>query len=206
MRLSARDGLVVVVPRGFDESRIPGLVDGRQDWIERHQRRLEEQGKFLTPEPSGGPPERILLRVIGEEWGADYRETASRTVTSVERPGQRLLVYGNVEDERATLVAICRWLSRKAHQHLVPWLERLASERTLKVTGITPGLSVSNGPEMGLNLAGNPLQLAGGTAGQVISLDLCVFNKLAEKSGKPFDCCKTTVTVKIPGQACEKKQ
>ena len=71
---------------------------------------------------------------------------------------------------------------------------------------ITPGLSVSNGPEMGLNLAGNPLQLAGGTAGQVISLDLCVFNKLAEKSGKPFDCCKTTVTVKIPGQACEKKQ
>ena len=77
---------------------------------------------------------------------------------------------------------------------------------TLKVTGITPGLSVSNGPEMGLNLAGNPLQLAGGTAGQVISLDLCVFNKLAEKSGKPFDCCKTTVTVKIPGQACEKKQ
>lgn len=136
LRMSARDGLVVVVPEGFDQTRIPAIMDRRRDWIRRNERRLAEQRKFLVPTPPGGPPERILLRVIGEEWGVDYRQTDAATVTTVERLGKRLLVYGSIERDNAVIDALRRWLSRKARQHLVPWLARLASEHGFDVSSI----------------------------------------------------------------------
>ena len=35
LKLSLRDGLVVVVPKGFDLDRIPGLLKRRKAWLER---------------------------------------------------------------------------------------------------------------------------------------------------------------------------
>lgn len=129
LKLSARDGLVVVVPRGFDEKRIPGILDKKKEWIQKAEDRFAEQKKFLIPEPKGKLPERILLRVIGEEWSVDYRLTDSESVSAAERPNQRLLIFGDIDNEEACKEALKRWISRKSHEHLVPWLVRLASER-----------------------------------------------------------------------------
>src|SRR5213593_2082534 len=68
LKMSAREGLVVVVPDGFDESRIPEVVDGKREWIRRSEERLRDHAKFLMPQPPDVPPERISLRAIGEEW------------------------------------------------------------------------------------------------------------------------------------------
>ena len=80
--------------------------------------------------------------------------------------------------------------------------------RTLGVDGlriaVTPGISVSNGPELPLGTPTTALELSGIFSGQIISLNLCIFNKAAMQSGKPFDCCKTTVTLRAPVQACVK--
>jgi predicted metal-dependent hydrolase len=108
LKMSAREGLVVVIPKGFDESRIPSVLKGKRDWIQRAEHRLAEHQKFLVPQPNGSHPERISLRVIGQEWGVDYRPTDASTVTSVERPGQRLLVYGAVADDQRTREALRR--------------------------------------------------------------------------------------------------
>ena len=131
------DGLTIIVPEGFDQSRIPGILNKKRDWLRRVEQRLQEQRKFLLPDPLGRLPERITLRVIGEEWAVDYRVTAAKGVSAVERPGNRLLVVGDIDNEQAVRASLQRWLSRKAHQHLVPWLRRLAGENQFKVDKFT---------------------------------------------------------------------
>jgi predicted metal-dependent hydrolase len=134
--MSARDGLIVVIPDDFDESRIPSLLSQKRDWIRRAEQRLETQRKFLVPQPNGAHPQRVILRVIGQEWGVDYRPTDASTVTTVERPGQRLLVYGDVEDTSATRDALRRWLARKTREHIRPWLLGLAQEHRFEVSQV----------------------------------------------------------------------
>ncbi|CAN5500828.1 SprT family zinc-dependent metalloprotease [soil metagenome] len=136
LKLSARDGLQVIVPAGFDHDRIPKLLKAKRDWLERHGERLAEQQKFLKPEPPGGLPERLILRAIGEELMVDYRMTGLNSVVGVERPGKRVLVYGDIDNEAAVKDALSRWLARKARLHLTPWLLRLSDEHGLPLHGV----------------------------------------------------------------------
>jgi len=129
LKLSMREGLVVVVPKGFDRERIPGILRSKKNWLERAQERIETQRKFFEPEPPGKVPERMMLRGIGEEWSVDYRPTDSERVVAVERPGNRILVYGDTDNPSACKAALRRWLNRKAHEHLVPWLQRIADNK-----------------------------------------------------------------------------
>ena len=40
LRINQADGLVVVIPVGFDERRIPQILAEKADWINRTQKRL----------------------------------------------------------------------------------------------------------------------------------------------------------------------
>jgi hypothetical protein len=73
---------------------------------------------------------------------------------------------------------------------------------TLKITSTSPGISVSNGPQLPL---GAPLNISGTMSGQLINIGICVFDKAAADSGKPYDCCNTTITLKAPAKSCVKK-
>lgn len=136
LKLSARDGLVVVVPDGFDQARVPSVVAGKRDWIRRTDERLQKQVKFLLPKALVARPERISLRAIGEDWAVAYRQTQAPGVTGVERPGRQLLLFGDVDNEVAVAEAMVRWLSRKTREHIVPWLLALARDRGMVVTSI----------------------------------------------------------------------
>jgi predicted metal-dependent hydrolase len=133
LHMSVGDGLIVVVPRRFDRSRIPDLLSRKKRWIENTFRKLEEERQFLETQPRETVPERISLRAIGEEWSVEYRASETDSVTAREHPGNRLLVSGAVADVRACRQCLVRWLSRKAHAHLVPWLTRLAGENGFQV-------------------------------------------------------------------------
>lgn len=136
LKMSAREGLVVVIPDGFDEARIPSVVEGKREWIRRSEERLRDQVKFLVPQPPGVPPERISLRAIGQDWSVAYRQTEGIGVTAVERRGQQLLVYGDLEDDARVVEALRRWLSRKTREHVAPWLTSLGRDRGLDVVGV----------------------------------------------------------------------
>jgi len=125
--MSERDGLVVVVPRGFDHLQIEALLDSRRDWIERACARLDASRRRLEAEPPC-PPTHIVLPAVAEEWVVEYRPGSLRTVTAAAResPGQRLIVTGAVDDPQACREALRRWLRRRARRALVPRLVRLA--------------------------------------------------------------------------------
>lgn len=128
LRLSLRDGLVVVVPRGFDQRLLPDLLAQKARWLERGWERLQARQGQVDPAARGELPATIHLRALGEEWTVEYRATTSPHVSALARPGHRLLVAGRIADRHACIAALRRWLSRKAHQHLEPWLAQLGHE------------------------------------------------------------------------------
>ena len=136
--MSLRDGLVVVVPRGFDPGRIPGILERRRPWIERAAARAESRRGESPVGASAALPRVLELRCLGTEWKVDYippRAVAGagkRTVVR-ERPGRRLAVHGDEEDAAACGAALRRWLVRKARTTLVPRLVVLACEHGLSL-------------------------------------------------------------------------
>ena len=131
LKMTVKHGLEVVVPRGFDQGRIPAVLQRKKRWIENTHRRLEEHRKFFQPEPPGKLPDHISLPALGENWRVEYRETNSRWA-AVRRVGSgRLIVTGKVEDEHGCKLALRRWLSRLCHDSLVTWLRDVSGEAGL---------------------------------------------------------------------------
>lgn len=183
LTLSAQDGLVVVVPAGFDRRRIPAIVEQKRVWIEKTWARIElARG---TPGPTGqldkladlSLPQHIALAAIGEDWSVEYQATAAPWVAAAERPGRRLLVYGDTRDATACAGALKRWLQRKARAELEPWLRRLADERGFRISHVsiraqkTRWGSASRRGAISLNLG--LLFLPAGLARYVMIHELC---------------------------------
>ena len=135
LQLSRREGLVVVIPKGYDHRRILTLLERNKKWIERITRRIQAQD-LLRPKQDDGVPERVVLDAIGEDWPVDYRATESLRVAAAESDGKRLLVYGNIQDTCACKAALKSWLKRKMQIHLVPDLEDLAREKGITLRRI----------------------------------------------------------------------
>jgi len=124
LKITPREGLVVVVPKGFNHSLLDDLVASRSGWIEKNLRKYEN-----TPGSQGdiSLPEKISLPALNEHWHVDIIKTKSKTVKVVEAKPLTLRIMGNVEDESACFKALRRWLMRHAKRNLLPLLE-LASE------------------------------------------------------------------------------
>ena len=138
LKLNAHNGLIIVVPHGFDQSGIAAIVRSKQDWIDHHLRRFEAVGAdlFAAP-PAPVKPEVLELPALAESWRIAYRATPSQiTSARIDQPGL-LMVSGAIEDRTAGCAALQRWLARHGQATLTPWLERLAASSS-NVTATSP--------------------------------------------------------------------
>ncbi len=127
LRVSARAGLEVVVPVGFDRRHVPALLREKAAWIDRALREVDRARELAIPDSVEEPPERVVLRAIGETWTVDLG-SAERASVSVRECGDgRLCIEGWVSDRAAWRPALRRWVMRKARRHLGPWLESEAA-------------------------------------------------------------------------------
>jgi len=118
LKVSPQEGLIVVVPKRFDLAKIPAILEKKKGWIQ----------KFLDLFKAGDKlPEQISLRAIGQEWAVEYRRLNVNTVLAVEN-SEKLVLVGAVDRPGVVKAALHRWLALKAHEHLAPWLSRLAKE------------------------------------------------------------------------------
>lgn len=131
LEVSAQCGLVVVVPKGFDETNIPALVERKRAWIEKALERLKQRQDAMEPDLPALMPERILLRAIGEEWTIQKQPEQAPWVAAKENGHGTLLVHGCVGDTAACATVLRRWINWKAHHILVPWLSRVSEEEGL---------------------------------------------------------------------------
>ena len=138
LNLPARDGLTVVIPRGFDARRIPAIVEARKGWVEKHLRRFSEEARFVAESPPDILPETIDLPAFGEIWQVAYRSTGARHAVEVETFGPaELVVSGAVDDAAACRSVLKRWLRRRAAEMLAPLLARLAKENGFQYNRMT---------------------------------------------------------------------
>lgn len=128
LKLTVQDGLEVIIPHGFDQTRIPPLLQKKRIWITEAMKRADEQRKFFEPEPPGTLPYFIPLRALGENWKVEYRSSSSQRISTVERGNFRLIVRGDTDNTAACKAALRRWTARKSRKHLVPWLEETSRE------------------------------------------------------------------------------
>ncbi|MDR3499896.1 MAG: hypothetical protein P4L72_11800 [Parvibaculum sp.] len=72
----------------------------------------------------------------------------------------------------------------------------------LTVHSSTLGVSVSNGPDISVVPPPGVVALSGATPGQTVMIDVCGFDSAARQTGKPYDCCHASLTLKIPQETC----
>jgi len=131
-RLSLEEGLVVIVPRGFDVRRIPALLEEKRTWIERVSRQIDEQRQNLKTDPPSQLPNQVALQAIERSFRVQYMASSIRNTQVEERPRGDLIVFGKVQDSEACRIALRQWTLGKAKQHLVPWLNTEAERRDFK--------------------------------------------------------------------------
>lgn len=125
--VSARRGVVVVVPEGTPSEVVNRFVIAKRRWIRQARDRVAvEAGAAL--EPQGPPvPEALNLRAIGEHHAVTVTADArSRVVCD----GDGVHVRGPT-DPPAVRAALVRWLKKRARGHLVPRLAGHAREHGL---------------------------------------------------------------------------
>ncbi|MDA3936911.1 MAG: DUF45 domain-containing protein, partial [Actinomycetota bacterium] len=118
-KVTARDGLVVVVPTRYPARKIPALLQARREWIETALARVAPRREHLASHDPDVRPESLELAGIGQTWTVEYRPTAARSISAIERADARLVVSGPVHDASACRAAVRRWLTRTARHLLI---------------------------------------------------------------------------------------
>ncbi|GAB6175262.1 SprT family zinc-dependent metalloprotease [Desulfobaculum senezii] len=126
LRVTPRSGLEIVVPRGFDTSRVPGIVADKAEWLRQTFARLERRG--IVPGAPVAAPDALHLCAVGETWRLEFveRETPNSRVRQ-SGPGRLLVTTGRDGNEGAR-TAVRRWLQARGRAVLVPWLRELSAE------------------------------------------------------------------------------
>ena len=120
----------VVVPKGFDRTLIPQMVEDQADLIIHKQEKsriLENQYK----------PESIFLKAVDETWQVSYQHDGTGDVYVREHPGYNLLVNGPAHDISGTTDALNKWVNRQAHRVFPGWIEALSSKLGLTYNRLT---------------------------------------------------------------------
>jgi predicted metal-dependent hydrolase len=135
LKMTAREVLTVIAPKGLNEQKVVDLVNGKRDWIAAKLSHFEEV-RHLLGEQESVSPEAFDLPALAESWRVEYHATKGKTVGARTDQLGRLIVFGAVDDNQRCKSALRRWLARRAKEVLAPRLDSLASESGLRINRI----------------------------------------------------------------------
>jgi predicted metal-dependent hydrolase len=135
LKISVRDGLVVVVPNGIEQTRVMQLVASKSEWIAERFSDFDAM-RHLVVESAPVRPQAFDLPALAESWRIEYRATKSKTVGARTDQMGRIVIAGAIHDEEACQAALRRWLARHAKEALAPWLNNVAQQTGMKYTDL----------------------------------------------------------------------
>jgi len=137
LKISQNEGLVVVIPIGFDERRVPEIIAEKADWINRTLRRLDRQGRSVTPELAQALPDHILLPSTAETWRIEYVTSKTHGVTLTQPGTHSLRLTGSVTNRTLCQAALRRWANRYAKAALPTVLIKMARDLGFTVRDVS---------------------------------------------------------------------
>jgi len=126
LRVSLRGDLEIVVPKGFDTSKVPQLLERKQQWIRAALKHAELNNDAFERASTWQLPAHIDLPGIGRCWRVMANPTSARRVTIRAAAADCLSISGAIADEQACRAALDRWLMRQGWEHLPPRLQTLS--------------------------------------------------------------------------------
>lgn len=122
----------IVVPKGFDQRKIPEILERRKDWIAKTTQRIAAERQLMTSglvEPSQQTlPEQLDLRSIAEEWDVNYYQGSGRQLVANVIGNRALAVHAPLDQPQICYRVLKHWLIRKAESQLVSWLRQVSEE------------------------------------------------------------------------------
>jgi predicted metal-dependent hydrolase len=135
IRVSHLGEVEVVVPKGFDQRKLPEILEKRKDWIAKTTQRIAAERQLMTPgmvEPFDQTlPNQLELRSLPESWTVKYYQGSGRSFVANATGKYELTVYAPLEHPQSCYRVLKHWLMRKAEGGLIPWLEQISRETVL---------------------------------------------------------------------------
>jgi len=169
LNITVKDGLVVVLPKGFNEKEIPAILESQADWITAGLAKVQITKALFRPTS-------INLPAIEETWNVKYFPTPSKQLTVHENKDFSLVVSGNSEDPYKISEALNSWMRQKAREVFIPWVSRISREHALPFNKVTIRRQKTRwgscSSQKSLNLNQNLLFLPASLAGYVMTHEL----------------------------------
>ncbi|HEY9884650.1 MAG TPA: SprT family zinc-dependent metalloprotease [Thermosynechococcaceae cyanobacterium] len=131
LKISVAGSLEVVVPKGYDRTTIPAILELKQRWIDRVTQQIETRHALIGLDRSDQLPQHLCLQAIAQTWQVDYCPTPLPRVRAVEQSDSKLTLFGQITDQTACKSALRSWVTDKAQKHLLPWLRTISQELEL---------------------------------------------------------------------------
>lgn len=133
IQISLLGDVEVVVPVGFDQDSIPGLIQERRHWITKTVQKLKAERQEVTPAEADTLPTELVLRSPqANTWHIHYEPTAANSIRIQPLAEQRCLhITGAIDAHDVCRDMLRQWLKHYAKAHLIPWLETVSAEVNL---------------------------------------------------------------------------
>jgi len=128
LSVTARDGVVIVVPQYFDPSRIPKIIADKEHWIKRAVQKVQSASIHqLAPLVL---PEKIILRSVNMEYSVvvEYHSIQKNTLFV---NGNVITLFLNGKNKNAGFILLKKWLQEKGKEILLPWLRKVSIAHNL---------------------------------------------------------------------------
>jgi predicted metal-dependent hydrolase len=130
LRVTPGKGLEVVIPEGFDEREIPGILLRHQGWIARQLNRFPpDQPRSEADFPLPG---LLDLRAIGLRVGISYGPRSDGVFQLVMKSRQEIEIQGKSEDRSSIFRLLREWLKFQARPPLARMLAQLSTDTGLR--------------------------------------------------------------------------
>jgi predicted metal-dependent hydrolase len=130
LNITVKDGLVVVLPKGFNEKEIPAILESQANWITAGLVKVQITKALFRPTS-------INLPAIEETWNVRYLPISRKQLTVHENENFSLVVSGESEDPYNMSEALNSWMRQKAQEAFIPWVNRISQEYALPFNKVT---------------------------------------------------------------------
>lgn len=114
----------VVVPPGASAAVVERFVGTHRQWIDERVADLSA----ISGIGQESLPSEITLSGIGRRFAVEYRRTSSAQIRAVAVDADKLIVAGQLDNERQVAKVLQQWLMEFAHGQLSDCLRQLADE------------------------------------------------------------------------------